>query len=139
MKNTLKTILLMLLLLAIPRLYAQHPEHGKFASLDIRSNAVCDMCVTTIESEMLYVKGVQKVRVDVDANIIHVDYRANRTDPDKLRKAISDLGYMADDVPPDPEARKALPDCCQDEGCGLPAEKHQGAPGVPTHAPAHAE
>lgn len=131
MKNSLKTILLPLLLAAAPLLHAQHQDHGKFAALDIRSNAVCDMCVTTIETEMLYVKGVQKVRVDMDANIIHVDYRPNRTDPDKLRKAISDLGYMADDVPPDPEARKALPDCCQDEGCGLPDGQQVEHPATP--------
>lgn len=131
MKNTLKTVVLLMLLLAVPRTYAQHTDHGKFASLDIRSNAVCDMCVTTIETEMLYVKGVQKVRVDMDANLIHVDYRPNRTDPDKLRKAISDLGYMADDVPPDPEARKALPDCCQDEGCGLPDGQQVEHPATP--------
>lgn len=139
MNMNLLRMLALLLLFAGTGAYAQDDQHGKFASVDIRSNAVCDMCVTTIETEMLYVKGVQQVRVDMEANLIHVDYRPNRTDPDKLRKAISDLGYMADDVPPDPEARKALPDCCQDEGCGLPAEKHPGAPGVPVHPPAHAE
>lgn len=126
MKNLLKTGAFLLLLVA-GRTYAQNADNSKFASVDIHSNAVCDMCQTTIQTEMLYVKGVQAVKVDLEANTIHVDYKANKTDPDKLRQAISKLGYMADSVMPDPEARKALPDCCQKEGCGLPGEKKEVA------------
>lgn len=139
MKNLFRISALLLLLVAV-RSYAQDADHSKFASLDIRSNAVCDMCETTIETEMLYVKGVQAVKVDLDSNIIHVDYKPNKTNPDKLRQAVAKLGYMADDIMPDAEARKALPDCCQAEGCGLPHDKtdHDAVPEsrVPDTAPA---
>ncbi len=138
MKNLLKTGAFLLLLLA-GRTYAQDADNSKFASVDIHSNAVCDMCQTTIQTEMLYVKGVQTVKVDLETNTIHVDYKANKTDPDKLRQAISKLGYMADNVMPDAEARKALPDCCQAEGCGLPGEKKaEAAPAMPPAPPAAA-
>jgi hypothetical protein len=53
-----------------------------------------------------------------------VDYDAKRTDPDKLRTAVTKLGYSADGALPDPKARKALPACCQQEGCGLPPATH---------------
>ena len=134
MKNLLRTGVILLLLLA-GRTQAQDADHSKFASVDIHSNAVCDMCQTTIQTEMLYVKGVQAVKVNLETNTIHVDYKANRTDPDKLRQAISKLGYMADNVMPDAEARKALPDCCQKEGCGLPGEKKEADAPAPPPAP----
>ena len=81
MKNLLKTGAFLLLLVA-GRTYAQDADNSKFASVDIHSNAVCDMCQTTIQTEMLYVKGVQAVKVDLETNTIHVDYKANKTDPD---------------------------------------------------------
>lgn len=132
MKNLLRISSLLLLLVGA-RAYAQDADHSKFESVDIHSNAVCDMCVTTIQTEMLYVKGVQAVKVNLDANTIHVDYKPSKTNPDKLRQAVAKLGYMADDVMPDAAARKALPDCCQAEGCGLPTEKkaEHAAPAAP--------
>ena len=127
MKNLLRTFALLLIFIT-GRAHAQHDHNSKLASVDIHSNAVCSMCETTIETEMLYVKGVQSVKLNLDSNLIHVDYKPNKTNPDKLRQAVSKLGYMADDVTPDPEARKALPDCCQAEGCGMPGEKKMEHP-----------
>ncbi|MGV9011400.1 MAG: heavy-metal-associated domain-containing protein [Flavobacteriales bacterium] len=134
MKNLLKTGAFLLLLVA-GQTQAQDADHSKLTSVDIHTNAVCDMCQTTIQTEMLYVKGVQAVNVDLEANIIHVDYKANKTDPDKLREAVAKLGYMADNLMPDPEARKALPDCCQKEGCGMPGMHKEEAAPVTAPAP----
>ena len=133
MKNLLRTTAVLLLLVAA-KTHAQDVNNDKFTGLDIHTNAVCDMCQNTIQTEMLYVKGVQAVKVDLTANIIHVDYKASKTDPDKLRHAVAKLGYMADDLMPDPEARKALPACCQKEGCGMPGENkgEVEAPAPPT-------
>ena len=122
MKTLMRTLMLCLLLVAT-RSHAQDADHSKYASVDIHTNAVCDDCKHTIQTEMLYVKGVQAVTVDLATNTIHVDYKASKTDPDKLRTAVSQLGYMADSLMPDMEARKALPACCQAEGCGMPASK----------------
>ncbi|MFZ1615794.1 MAG: cation transporter [Flavobacteriales bacterium] len=131
MKNLLKTGAFLLLLVA-GRIQAQDVDNSKLASVDIHTNAVCDMCQTTIQTEMLYVKGVQAVNVDLAANIIHVDYKANKTNADKLREAVAKLGYMADNLMPDPEARKALPECCQKEGCGMPGmHKEEAMPAAP--------
>lgn len=139
MKNLMRTSALLLLLVA-GRAFAQDGKHGHSTFVDIHSNAVCDMCQATIQTEMLYVKGVQAVKVDLASNTIHVDYKPNKTDPDKLRQAVAKLGYMADDVMPDAEARKKLPDCCQAEGCGLPAGKkadaEPAAPPTPAAPPA---
>ena len=123
--KTLMRALMMCLLLVATRSHAQDADHAKLASVDIHTNAVCDDCKHTIQTEMLYVKGVQAVTVDLATNTIHVEYKANKTDPDKLRTAITKIGYMADNMMPDPKARKALPSCCQSEHCDMPGSKKQ--------------
>jgi copper chaperone CopZ len=107
---------------------AQDKGEPQFASVDIHTNAVCNDCVKRIESDMIYEKGVQSVKVDLKKEIIHVEYKAKKTDPDKLRQAVSKIGYLADDVQPDSAARAALPDCCR-----MPKEEHdaQGDPVAP--------
>ena len=42
------------------------------AASDVYKRQVCDMCEKTIETELIYEKGVRSVEVDLAANIIHV-------------------------------------------------------------------
>lgn len=132
MKTTLKTIAFLLLASTVGSASAQD-DPAKFASVDIHTNAVCNDCKHRIESEMLYVKGVQAVTVDLAKENIHVEYKAKKTDPAKLRGAVAKIGYQADDVQPDAAARAALPACCQ-----MTKEEHDApppAPPVPSAAP----
>ena len=115
----MKNLLIATMMLASMAVHAQ----GKVGptALAIRTNAVCDMCEKTIETELLYEKGVKAVDVDLEQNIIRVEIDHKKTDVEKIRKAITKLGYSADDQLPDMAAREKLPDCCKKEGCGLPA------------------
>ncbi|MCB9182921.1 MAG: heavy-metal-associated domain-containing protein [Flavobacteriales bacterium] len=94
------------------------PSAGKTAHLDIQSSTVCDMCVKTIEEELIYEKGVKSVHVDLDESKVHIEYDPRKNNADALRAALIKLGYAADGVPGDPVAFKKLPACCQKEGCG---------------------
>lgn len=87
-------------------------------TIEIKTSTVCEMCKERLERELVFEKGVKEVKVDLAANIINITYRADKTDPDQLRKAISKMGYWADDVAADEAGFKKLPDCCQKEGCG---------------------
>ncbi len=98
-------------------------QDKKTAHLAIVSSTVCDMCQQTIESNMIYEKGVKKVTVDLATSTVHVDYDAKKNDPEALRKALIMMGYAADGVPGDPKAFAKLPACCQKEGCGKLHEK----------------
>lgn len=114
MKNFLITLLMLVGLSA----YAESKRGPD--TLAIHTNAVCDMCVKTIESELIYEKGVKVVKVDLEHNIIRVVIDAKKTNLEKVRGAIVELGYAADDQLPDMAAREKLPDCCKKDGCGLP-------------------
>jgi periplasmic mercuric ion binding protein len=92
-------------------------------TLDVKSTAICDMCEKTIETELIYEKGVQKVAVDLDNATVQVVYDNKKTTPEKIRTAISQLGYMADGIPADETAWNKLPACCKNEGCGKPKPK----------------
>jgi mercuric ion binding protein len=119
--NTMRTLLL---IVAIGSLLNARAQDKKLAQLDIRTSSVCDMCEQTIESNLIYEKGVKKVDLDLATNVIHVEYDPRKTSPEAIRVAVTKLGYYADDLPGDPKAFAALPACCQKEGCGKPAEKH---------------
>lgn len=125
----MKYPIILTLLLASTSLFAQEKAADrsadkKLAHLDIHTSTVCDMCEKTIEENLIYEKGVKSVNVDLAKSEIHVEYDPKKNTPEGLRKAVSAMGYMADDIPGDEAAFKKLPLCCQKEGCGKPVEKH---------------
>ena len=71
------------------------------------------MCKETIESELIYVKGVKKVELDLNTMKVHVDYVPSKTDSMKIKNFIAELGYDADDVPATKEGYDNLHECCK--------------------------
>jgi mercuric ion binding protein len=109
-KNSLSMGIIMFLLMAFT---------GKETKkIEIKTSTVCEECKTRIEHELVFEKGVKLVSVDLATKTVFVTYRADKTDPDKIRKALSKLGYWADDVPADEAGYNKLPKCCKDDGCG---------------------
>jgi len=94
--------------------------NNKTAVVKIKTSAVCGSCKTRIEKNLAYEKGVTGVTLDLETKIVIVTYKPDKTDPDKLRLAISKIGYDADNVPADPVAYEKLPPCCKKD-----AEPHQ--------------
>ncbi len=93
-------------------LQAQDAE-PKEKEIKIQTTAICGMCEERIESNMAYEKGVKSVELDDETKIVTIVYKTAKTDPEKLRKALSDLGYDADDVEANPKAYAKLPACCK--------------------------
>lgn len=82
-------------------------------TLKIETSAQCGMCEDRIEKAMAYERGVEYFDLDLDTKILTVAYKEKRTDPGKIRKAVSDVGYDADDVKADERAYSKLPACCK--------------------------
>ncbi|MCX6241154.1 MAG: heavy metal-associated domain-containing protein [Bacteroidetes bacterium] len=107
-------ILSSLLLFAILLLSAKaFSQDKKVATIKIKTSAVCDMCKERIEQAMAFEKGVKTAVLDVDTKIVTITYNPSKTTPDDLRKAISKLGYDADNVAKDKAAYAKLPACCK--------------------------
>ena len=89
-------------------------DSGKTAQADIQLVTIqCGMCKKTIEKGMSDVKGIVKVEVDVEKKIGHVTYKAGIIDLAKIEKAISALGYDANNTKADPVAYESLSECCK--------------------------
>jgi mercuric ion binding protein len=93
--------------------FTSKAQDNKTEEIKIKTSVVCDMCKTTIEKELAFEKGVKKSTVDVDSKIVTVLYNPKKTTPDKIRAAISKIGYDADEVPADTKAYKQLNSCCK--------------------------
>lgn len=84
--------------------------------IEIKTSSQCEDCKVRIEKNMAFEKGVKFVELDVETKIVTIKYREDKTSPEQLRKAISKIGYDADDVEADPVAYEKLPRCCQKGG-----------------------
>ena len=85
----------------------------KTATVNMKTSAVCSMCKETIESSLIFEKGIVQVNLDVETAILFVKYKTSKTNPDVIRKKVSLVGYSADEVPADPAAYEALHFCCK--------------------------
>lgn len=110
MKKIIAVIVLLTTLLLANILNAQEK---KLETIQIKSSPQCSMCKESIEKVLAFEKGVKMSVVDVTTKIITVEYQADKTNPGKIRKAISKTGYDADTVKADAKAYKRLPACCK--------------------------
>lgn len=86
---------------------------GNEETIEIKTSSVCEMCKETIEGAMAYEKGVKKAILNVKTGVLTVTYNTKKTNPDAIRKAVTMVGYDADDIPADPKAYEALHGCCK--------------------------
>lgn len=89
---------------------------GVFSQTDtliIQTSAQCGMCKERIEKAMAFEKGVISSELNMESKELTVMYKLNRTDANKIKQAISKVGYDAGDVKANPRAYKKLPACCK--------------------------
>lgn len=84
-------------------------------TVKIKTSAVCGMCKKTIEKAMAYEKGVKESSLDVKSKVLTVVFDSKKTDAAKIKKAVTETGYDADELPAQEKAYKKLNDCCKKE------------------------
>lgn len=116
MKSFLKLIFLTVLFFLTLTILAQEKKTVQTAI--IKTAIYCDHCKACETcgpqfNKLLKVKGVQMVTLDEKAMTLKVTYNSKKTDLATIKKAISKLGYDADDVKADKEAYAGLDGCCK--------------------------
>ena len=106
---SLRTVLVAISLL----LCASPLAFGQTDTLVVHTNAVCKMCKETIEHDLSFEKGVKSVRLDLSSHKVTIVYQPGKITPDKIRQALTEIGYDADSLPANAKARNKLPDCCK--------------------------
>ncbi|TVR71685.1 MAG: heavy-metal-associated domain-containing protein [Marinilabiliales bacterium] len=66
--------------------------------VSFKTSADCINCKHAIEEMFTFERGVRHALLDLEKNIVTVRYNSRRTDPEKLQKALIDLGYKAEPV-----------------------------------------
>jgi copper chaperone CopZ len=74
------------------------------------------MCEKKFSSNVPYFKGITDFSYDMATSKITVTFNPKKTTIEEIRKGISDLGYDADGVKANVEARAKLPACCRKAG-----------------------
>lgn len=83
--------------------------------VNIKTSSVCKMCKKTLEKAMAYEKGVESAVLDVPSQMLTVTFNSGKTNPEKIKKAVTKTGYDADGIPADTRAYNRLDDCCKKE------------------------
>jgi len=114
MKKYLSAIVLLFIVFSVS---AQHTK--KTETIIIKTQIYCDHCKQCescggrFESEIPFIKGIKDYSFDEQAMTLTLRYSTKQTTPDKLREAISKIGFDADEVKADPKAVAKLDDCCK--------------------------
>ena len=86
---------------------------GKTEKVEIKTSAICGMCKDRLEKNIAFEKGVKSVTLNEETKVLTIEFKTGKNSKDKLKKAITKLGYDADDLPADQKAHDRLPACCQ--------------------------
>jgi periplasmic mercuric ion binding protein len=111
-KISFRTLLAVLIFTSVT-MTAYSQEQKKEETITIKTSAVCNMCKERIESAMAFEKGVTEVSLNVKTKMLSVTYKTAKTNPEKLKTAVTKIGYDADDLTADPKAYEKLPACCK--------------------------
>ncbi len=105
------TPLLLMLMLAMPVLAGGIQE----ATISLPT-IQCGSCKATIGSALKRLKGVRKVKIDVDAKSAVVKFDSGKLTLSTIENAIAAAGYDANSTKADPDAQKHLSPCCRPGG-----------------------
>lgn len=92
---------------------------SKIATINIKASIYCDHCKKCpscgkkLENAVYNVKGVKRIDINEADKTLTVIYNSQKTNPETIKKAITKVGFDADDMTADPEAYTKLDDCCK--------------------------
>lgn len=92
---------------------AQEADKKGKAVVEFETSAECGMCKKKIEEALVFEKGVKSATLDVKSQVLTVEYKANKTTPETICKAVAELGYDCGEVEANPSAYEELPECCK--------------------------
>lgn len=97
---------------AVAQLNGQETEK-KIDTVNIQTSAKCNMCKERLEHDISFEKGVTFVELDNETKELTIVYKTNKNNVEKLKTAITKVGYDADEMLADKKAHDRLPACCQ--------------------------
>lgn len=112
MKPNIFSVLVVLLLSVFSLAFRAEPP----SQVKIKTSAICEMCKERIEKQLAFTKGVTESNLDLKDKVVTITYNPKKTDIAKLKKAINDAGYDADETVANEKSYDKLPSCCKKDG-----------------------
>lgn len=112
MKTKIKKSIVIVMVMTLFTTAVKAQEEG-LVELKVKTSAVCGECKERIEKYLAFEKGIKRSSLDVATQIVTVTYNPEKTTPEKIRLAIANAGYDADEVAANPKVYKKLPACCK--------------------------
>lgn len=81
----------------------------------IKTSSQCGSCETILQKALTPIKGIERISLDLETQILTVIYLPTEIDVPNIRKAISETGYDADALKANPNIHNNLPGCCQQD------------------------
>lgn len=109
MKNTNLIICLFVFVFVfsfILEAYSQESTKEKKV-VKILTSLDCQACIDKINKNIAFEKGVRKIEADLETKIVTITYRADKTTPEELAKAIRKLGYTTEIMPEKEKTEKS--------------------------------
>ncbi len=91
------------------------PVFAQSDTVRIQTSAICEQCKDRIENDLAFEKGIKSSKLDLKTKVVTVVYHTKKTDPQKIREAVTRIGYDADTLKADEKSYRKLPDCCKHE------------------------
>ena len=117
MKNLIRSIIVFLVVVLTPDSASAQQKVTQTAIIKTAIYCdhckVCESCGGKLQKDLLKEKGVQMITLDEKAMTIKVVYNSKKTDLNRIKTAISKLGYDADDIKADAIAYESLDGCCK--------------------------
>lgn len=89
------------------------PSQVQIVTDTIKSSIQCGMCRQKISDKLYKLNGFKNVIVDLDAQLIVVQYLKGKTTLIAIKKLINQIGYDADDMKAKQSVYNKLPACCK--------------------------
>lgn len=105
----MKNILTLIVLMTISTVVVGQKKD----TVRIKTSSICDMCKRTIEGDLAFEKGVTYSNLDLETHEVTVVYKPKLTNPDIIRKRLTEIGYDADSLKAIPSAVDKLDECCK--------------------------
>ncbi|MBS4056097.1 MAG: cation transporter [Bacteroidetes bacterium] len=108
----LSAVSLLMLLAYNTRVMGQE-KPASTETVKIKTSAICEQCKERLEHNMAFEKGVKAVNLDIETKVLTIEFKAGKNSKEKLKKAVTKIGYDADELEADPKAYAKLPTCCK--------------------------
>jgi mercuric ion binding protein len=102
-----------IILISVLAIILSNVAHAQTNTVRIQTSAICEQCKERIENDLSFEKGVKSSTLDLKTKVITVIYNPKKTDEQKIREAITKIGYDADTLKADLKAYGKLPNCCK--------------------------